>query len=132
MYNIIMSIILFSVLISFFSLCICIFSRIVKSSNKIDAKIIDKKKKISPTRYALISSITIFAGSFVIGLFVIFTSVHGTAAIGLIFLPFYALFLGVVGFIITWVIISLYIIFASKHSSNTAKKANLKKSDTFT
>ena len=84
-------------------------------------------KQISPVKYALISAIVITIISFIGGLFVIFTSIAGTAAFGLVFLPGYSILLGSIGFIVTWGIISLYVLLSPKHRSNRNSKENPEK-----
>ena len=76
---------------------------------------------------ALVSSIIIVLVFITSGLLYILVSMprEALAGVGLFFLPFYAVYVGIGGFIISWAIITLYIFFSSAKRRSVVPKKTL-------
>lgn len=73
---------------------------------------------------ALVSSMIIVLVFITAGLIYILSAIprHATAGIGLFFLPLYAVYVGIVGFIISWFVLTLFTFFSAKRRSVVPKK----------
>ena len=82
------------------------------------------RKEPAVIKRALIFSMIIVLLFITSGLLYILASIsrEPLAGVGLFFLPFYAVYVGIGGFIISWAIITLYIFFSPKERSTIPKK----------